>query len=467
MAATETIANDFEAELSAAESEAQSCPDPTPEPETDAKASDPVSRLASVSTMLRSLGAVLVVAATSTFMLQQWSDGSDVSRYLTLLALTTLLAGAGFVCGLGVRETRGARTFLALVIASVPVHFAVLGGLLQSQFPWDQAISASAPWNAGAPGTALMLAGVGVATLIPLTWLSMLALVRPHARGLTQAFILVNLPLLLPLREPNLVAWVIVGMFVLIAITERRMAALGYAMRTFEGRFVRSMMVVPAAIAIGRGVMWYEPTLLFCGLLVLSGGLACFDWVPRIRRDYVDARVFQGFSAGAAVLGWYFVSAAIYNAFSMTDELVILMFALPATALLMFLSTRCVGNGAPYRVTAILIAVGSVMVNLVYFWDPAHLSLAGFACLLVGIVTLAYGLYTRRIIPLGLGVVATLGGFTQLLVAAIEIEHLFHWGSLATLGIVLIFVAALCERYARRMLAYAGTVHHQMKKWDY
>ena len=144
MTATETYTSELDAELSASEPEAQSHTDRPLEPEADAKASDPVSRLASVSTMLRSLGAMLVVAATSTFMLQQWSDGSDVTRYLTLLALTALLAGAGFACGLGVRETRGARTFLELVIAAVPVHFAVLGGLLQSQFPWDQAFSDSA-----------------------------------------------------------------------------------------------------------------------------------------------------------------------------------------------------------------------------------------------------------------------------------------------------------------------------------
>ena len=58
--------------------------------------------------MLRAIGAVLVVAATSTFMLQQWTDGNDIVRYLTLLALTATLTGAeamGFAQGDAVQLT--------------------------------------------------------------------------------------------------------------------------------------------------------------------------------------------------------------------------------------------------------------------------------------------------------------------------------------------------------------------------
>ena len=428
---------------------------------------DLVTRMSCVSTMLRTLGAVLVAAATSTFMLQQWNEGSDVIRYLTLLAVTAMLAGAGFVCGIGVRESRGARTFLALVIAAVPIHFAVLGGLIQSQFPWDHTVATNAPWNADTPITALWLTGVGIAALIPLTWLSMLALVRPHARRLTWAFIAVNLALLLPVRDTDLVAWLIAGMFLLFSIMEWRISNMGHAVSTREGTFVRAMMLAPVAIIIGRTVLWYEPTFLFAGLVLLSGALACFEWIPKVRRSGVDVTILQLICAAGAVLGWLSIFIAIYDAFSIPSQFTLLLLALPASGLLMLLSTRCVTKGTGYRSTATLVAVGPALVNLVIFWDPAQLSVARFGSLVVGIVFVAYGVYGRRLTPLILGTIATAGGFIQFFVAAIEIENLFHWGSLAIVGAFLIFAAALCERYAQRIVAYAGTIHDRIREWEY
>jgi hypothetical protein len=133
----------------------------------------------------------------------------------------------------------------------------------------------------------------------------------------------------------------------------------------------------------------------------------------------------------------------------------------------MFLSTRCVAKGAGYRVAATLAAVGPALVNLMMFWDPTQVSVAGFSCLVIGIGSVTYGVYAQRFAPLALGTIATACGFVQFLVAAIEIENLFHWGSLAIIGAFLIFTAALCERYAQRVVAYAGTVHDRIREWEY
>src|SRR5436189_3043270 len=83
---------------------------------------------------LRIAGAALVVAAASTFMLQNWQAGNDLMRYAMLVGQSLLLAAAAYFVGLTVREGRSARTFLALVLATIPVSFAVLGGLVYSQF---------------------------------------------------------------------------------------------------------------------------------------------------------------------------------------------------------------------------------------------------------------------------------------------------------------------------------------------
>jgi hypothetical protein len=428
---------------------------------------DPAARMVSVSTSLRALGAVLVIAATSTFMVQQWDEGGEVVRYLTLLTFTALLTGSGLVCGLGIRESRGARTFLALVIASVPIHFAVLGGLLQSQFPLDATLTGNAPWNVDSPLTAVWLTGLGVMTLIPLTWLSMLTLVRPHARRLTLTFIAVNLALLLPVRDPGAVAWVVALMAVLAFAVERRTSRMGHAVSTGEGKFVRIVMLAPIAIIVGRTVLWYDPDMLFVGLTLLTGAVLCFEWVPKVRGGGLDARAVQLVCAVAAVAGWVLLSLAHIDLYRFPDQLLLLLLALPASALLMVLSTRCIGVGAGYRLAATFLAVGASLVNLMMSWDPTRFSAAGFACLAVGVAFVAYGIYGRRLAPLALGSIAAACGISQALVAAIEIENFFHWGSLAFSGAILIFAAAICERYAKRLIAIASTAHDQILGWEY
>lgn len=432
----------------------------------EASAGDRVTRMTSVSVILRTLGAALLVAATSTFMLQRWEVGGDIARYLTLLALTATLTAAGVACGLVLRESRGARTFLALVVASVPVHFAVVGALLQSQFPWDQAGTPSAPWNAGSPLAALGVTAVGLATLMPLTWLSMLTLVRPHALRLTGMFVCINLALLLPVRAPDTVAWLIAVGFVLFLTLERRIARMGHAVSTREGLFVRAMMLVPVGIIIGRTLLWYHPGELFFGIAVLASSLTCFLWIPRIRGDGADVRILQPLGAFGAVTGWFLVTVAIVDTVTIPEDTVLLLYGLPSAALLFFLSTRSAASGPAYNLVATLTAIGTTLVNLLSFWDPHRLSVAGLVALVVGVSFLGYGIYCRRRVPLALGPVTAACGLLQLLVAAIEIETFYHWGSMAIGGGLLIFLAALCERHARRMIAYAGAIRERVLEWE-
>ena len=71
--------------------------------------------------------------------------------------------------------------------------------------------TSDAPWHAPDAGTALWLAVGGLATLAPIAWVSMMALARPHARFLTLALLVAGLPLLVPVRDPDTVAWVVAG----------------------------------------------------------------------------------------------------------------------------------------------------------------------------------------------------------------------------------------------------------------
>ena len=68
----------------------------------------PPARLEGLPRLLRAVGALALVAAASSFLLQHWENGGDVWRYQALLAHTVLLGVLGFVWGLRAGDPKGA-----------------------------------------------------------------------------------------------------------------------------------------------------------------------------------------------------------------------------------------------------------------------------------------------------------------------------------------------------------------------
>ena len=79
-----------------------------------------VRNFATLSEALRFLGASVLVASMSVFLLQGWSEGNDVGRYLMLLAQSGLLAAAGLAMSHGLQESKGARIFFGVGLISIP-----------------------------------------------------------------------------------------------------------------------------------------------------------------------------------------------------------------------------------------------------------------------------------------------------------------------------------------------------------
>jgi hypothetical protein len=137
------------------------------EPEPEKK-----SRLAALPALLRFLGAIVLVASAATFMLQSWPGMDHLMRYYSFLGFTVLLTGAGFFCGLRLKEDKGARTFLATAAAVIPVHFAQLGALIYSQFPEKHvAYPQWLLWVAPSKMAAFATATAAILALIPIVFI--------------------------------------------------------------------------------------------------------------------------------------------------------------------------------------------------------------------------------------------------------------------------------------------------------
>lgn len=436
--------------------------------ETRAEADNETPRsLGSVSKWLRFSGAGLVVASAATFILRQWSQGNDESRYFLLLALTAVLGAAGMVCAHGIRDSRGGRTLLGLVIATIPVHFTVLGALLQSRFVWDGVVAATAPWQAASHGSALLLMGAGIGALIPLCWISMMVMVRPHARYLTAIFLLSNAPVLLPVRDPDIVVLFLAAMSVGFLLIERHLSSLSFAMQTPEGRFTRAMMAVPLGIIVGRVVIWYPVTSFFTGGVLLAFGALLFFTASRLFRRREQVRVLQGTGALAAASGWMFVAGAVGEWVVIPGQIYPLFVALPVTVMLVAFSVVCSGSGAVYRTVAGFTCAGAAVSNALFHWSFQDISIAGLMCLVIGIAIVAASIYARRRLLLAFGGITTAVGLAQTMIAAIEIGYLGHWGALAAIGICLVFASAYVERYADRLMHRVAMIGRRLSAWAY
>jgi len=144
----------------------------------------PLFSYASLSRLLRLIGASILVAAIYLFLFQGWQTGNDIDRYIIMLTQTLGLSFAGFACSYWLNENKSARLLLGLSLFSVPVNFAILGGLLYSQFHWDAGLHSYpdfARWSSDSLVTALITTAVGWLLLVPVIFIGFMVLARQSA----------------------------------------------------------------------------------------------------------------------------------------------------------------------------------------------------------------------------------------------------------------------------------------------
>ena len=236
-----------------------------------------IRNFATVSEALRILGAAVLVASMSLFLMQGWSEGNDIRRYLMLLTQTGLLATAGFALSHGLKEAKGARLFFGLALVSIPANFTILGALLYSVFQWDGALTTYpgyANWQIeNVASTGITLAGAMV-VLLPVTMFCFAIMARHSAKSLSLHFFALNLMLLLPIRG-SLAAGTVALLGTLYALyVVRNVIARDAAVKTAEGKFALITLFIPAGIILFRSMYFYQVDSLLVAMLSLAAFLA-------------------------------------------------------------------------------------------------------------------------------------------------------------------------------------------------
>jgi hypothetical protein len=447
-------------------------PLPSPRPATLSRPPKPAEaagavRADRVAMLLRLLGALLLVSAAGTFLVQHWNAGNDVQRYLLLLGQAVVLAGAGVYAGLGLSEPKSARTFLGLVLAVTPVHFGVLAALVYSRFSLDGGSSAlrlpqHALWLAPSDAAALGITALGLVVLVPLVLISFTALARGQVARLAVPFLAGNALLLVPTRDSDVVVWLLAtGAYAVHrSLAHPELARAG--LDTPSGRLARALPYTGPTLLLGRALYLYEPTQLMFGVLGLLLWVVGYVELGRASNLPALRLIGQWLCTLAGVLGW----GALVRAFGLDARcpaaLRLALDVLPVCLGLLLLARHAVGGAAGPRRLALLVANACMLVEL-RLWGGAT---PGALALAVGTASLLYAARLQQVAA-ALGAVAgLLAGLGVVLSHLVRVPALGHWAALSVFGVALILGASALERRKERLLAYVASARSELSEWS-
>jgi len=411
-------------------------------------------RIEILSRLLRGIGAIALLASASTFLVQRWEAGGDLERYFTLLAHPAMLALLGVYCGTRGRDTKAARTFVALAAAFVPVLGCVLGGLVYSQFAWDgveSGLPGYATWVAASAGSAWLAIGVTTLVAIPVVLFSFATLGRARAKSLSLAYLASNALLLLPTRDPTAMALLATANFAILGVWEWRTLSRDAALRTLEGVFVRVMLMVPASLVLVRNALHYEVSFAFFALIsgaVAVGwlALAAVERLPDALRGALRSAclfslmVAAGFASAAAI--------AVGMAETYGIPFAVLGFAVSAGGLSLLAGNESWGDR--FRHTALVVALLGMHVDLLHSPDV----FTSAALFVSAVATLSYGYLSERKALFLAGATGVIFALAYHVRYAAMLYAYTRWGSLALLGALVIIAAGYLERNGDRTLAW-------------
>lgn len=399
---------------------------------------------------LRIAGAALVVAAASTFMLQNWQSGNDLMRYAMLVGQSLLLAAAAYFVGRTVREGRSARTFLALVLATIPVSFAVLGGLVYSRFHLGEvpALPHYASWIAPSKGAALLAVFGTLIVLGPLALVSFTALARKEAKALTLAFCGANLLVLVPMRQPEVVA-VLAGVALLgLLRLELTRFAVCAPLDTLEGKLARVMPFVAPVIMLGRVFHLYHVGPAFIGGVLLIAAAVLWQLLSVAASEFRrDAGAWMASSLG--MIGWGLCWSELMARLPSVG-VAILLLGLPAASMLFLSAIRA------SQARSALLGLGTIFALLTALSASVvdRGTAAAFCCIVLGVSVAVWGASMRARLRIVAGALVALWGLGLQVWLAVHADNLLRWVSLTVVGILLIVGSAYIERNRGRLARF-------------
>lgn len=404
-----------------------------------------VRNFATVSEALRILGAAVILASMSVFLLQGWDEGNDIRRYLLLLSQTGLLAAAGFAMSHLVREAKGARLFFGLTLVSIVANFTILGALLYSVFQWDGGLTTYpgyADWRIeDVAGIGLTMAAA-MLLIVPVTLFCFMIMARHSAKSLTLHFLLLNALLLLPIRASVAAGTIALAGVVYALLAMGKLTRTNRALKTGEGKFALACLFIPPGIILFRSMYFYQVD----SLMVATVGMVAFLLARQ-------ASLFPGRSErlalGLQLVSWpvaMIVALATADAFDAgPPSLQALLFSIAYAVLALDVIRR---TGSRVLATAIGSSIGvAVMVSFTLSIAVQPTAMAAILSIAAGTLLLLWGIAGRKTVTSLAGFVTLGAGATLGFDALLQLVVHSSWVDLAIFGASAIALGSIVDRH--------------------
>ncbi len=455
------------------ETTVETCPLPiedietVPSETTDSKTNDERRIWSRLPQLLRWIGGISLAGSAITFLLGGWMDAEPLIRYYSFFALTSALSLAGVFCGLKIKEDKGARTFLSLGTAFIPVLFCQLGAIVYAQFTgrMSQFSEYFEIFQFSPIGIPLLILTVSIALILlsAYAFFGFSAMARPAAKKLTALYILANTALLVPLRDDLAIAAIGFVLLATLATFDRKVFSKSPVLRTWDGRAMRSLLFVPFGLLLLRSVLLYETSNLLVGLFSASIATLFFFGLPQATNSVGWRRFYQHLSL--APLGVACISIGLPIAESIrifgTDGFFPLL-VLPSVLLVIALSHRTPESGRSFRFIAVTIALLTATLQM--------LNVDGFftaiTALLVAIGSTIYSYTIREKAVLLMGLIGTIVSLGYHISYAAELYRSNLWLSLAATGVTVILAASYVERNWQKLLAQGKDFRDHFDDWN-
>ena len=414
--------------------------------------------------LLRVLGTTALLVAMYSFLVKGWHSGGDVFRYLLMLGHTGAMTAIGLSSGHWLKEGKGARLLLTLALVSVSANFAILGAFIFSQTPAAATVNypGFVAWSVGSLTTALVVTGFALAVLLPVVFLGFRVLSRSMSSRLAVLFLISNMALLVPLRDPHLIGYMVVGLSLFVLVFSGKAARQNVSAKTREGMMALVLQYLPIAVLLCRSIWLYTPDLFLLTILALTVFFALrqvgmqLEGIPGIRSlvEVLSIVPALGFGAG--------IAATMMENGIFTTELVLPVSTLAAASLIYEISMRARDGVILYRVLSVVVLCTGMLGNMLALGGvlPAMMSAV------TGIAVAVYGyLKQQRIVFSGGMLLMTVGLIYQLYYAT-QIFHLGSWASLALLGMAAIVVGSTIECHGCRIKLMLTAWKAKYGEWD-
>jgi hypothetical protein len=403
-----------------------------------------IKQFATLSRILRIIGAFSVVASMSVFLLQGWDTGNDLNRYYLLLSQSVLLAVGGFGLAFLLKENKGARVFFGLSLVSIAANMTTLGALIFSYVQWGGTLSnypEFALWTI-ANGTSIGIAlGIATLILIPITLFGFKVMARQSALPLTGAYLVSNTMLLLPIRD-SLYSSMIAGVSILMSLAFiSSLVKKNPNLRTAEGLFARILLFVAPVIILVRSLWLYQADDLFYTIISLTAFMTLRHCSLQLELNSRFRRLMELVSIPLAFL----VAAP---ASELIDGVVPFTCALPVFALIFSAHMIDIAKRSHYYKNGVII-IASMVTSLSFL---THLAINeslfnGIICALIGLGMMGMGSISKQRVISVFGFITAAVAITYDVFYIYSMVDLFSWTSLAVTGISAIVIGSVIERH--------------------